>query len=276
MLGRHLFYLYLRWALKFRKIEIMNPEIVVDALRAFQAGETRLIVAFRHPYGDEPQLLFHVFEKLAPRYARRLHKPLRHSPGVRPVHDYAVSLWGDAVIRFILPRVGAVPVYHVKYDRESVQAIRSVMKDGQSPLGIAPEGQISYHSQTLPRIEQGTVRMGFWAVNDLDKAGRSEHVTVLPLSVHYCYFERDAHKVLQELGTIEAICGIEMNTPAEAYASPAALLPRVERLEETQLQKTEAFYQESYGYAPPETASRHERWMALQPFALSIAETMLG
>ncbi len=276
LLGRHLFYLYLHWALKFRKIEIMNPAIVVDALHAFQAGETRLIVAFRHPYGDEPQLLFHIFEKLTPRYARRLHKPLKHSPGVRPVHDYAVALWGDAVIRFILPRVGAVPVYHVKYDRASIQAIRNVLKDGPSPLGIAPEGQISYHAETLPRIEQGTVRMGFWTVNDLDKAGRAEHVVVLPLSVHYRYFEKDAHKLLKKLKKTEAACGMETDTPAETFTSPAALLPRVERLEETLLKKTEAFYRDSYGYSPPEAASRHERWMALQPFALTIAETMLG
>lgn len=276
LLGKHLFYLYLRYALKFRNIEIQNPEIAVDALEAFQGGETRLIVAFRHPYGDEPQLLFHVFEKLLPRYARRLGRPLKHSLGVRPVHDYAVALWGDAVIRFILPRVGAVPVYHVKYDRESVQAIRGVMKDGNSPLGIAPEGQISYHAETLPRIEQGTVRMGFWTVNDLEKAGRSEHVTVLPLSVHYRYLEKDIGKVLKELLKIEAFCGIEPETQAKTNLSPAALLPRVERLEETLLQKTEAFYRDSYGYAPPAEASVHERWMALQPFALKVAETMLG
>ena len=276
LLGRQLFYIYLRYALKFRKIEIMNPEPVVDSVRAFQNGETRLIVAFRHPYGDEPQLLFHALEKLLPRYARRLHQPLKHSPGVRPVHDYAVALWGDAVIRFILPRVGAVPVYHVKYDRESVQAIRNVMKDGKSPLGIAPEGQISYHAETLPRIEQGTVRMGFWTVSDLDKAGRSEHVQVLPLSVHYRYFEEDAHKVLKELRKIETVCGIRVEKSEDAYTSPAALLPRVERLEESLLQFTEAFYRDSYGYTPPEMVSRHERWMALQPFALSAAEHTLG
>ena len=276
LLGKYLFYFYLRWALKFRKIEIMNPEIVVDAINAFQMGETRLIVAFRHPYGDEPQLLFHVFEKLVPRYARRLQKPLKHSPGVRPVHDYAVALWGDAVIRFILPRVGAVPVYHVKYDRASVQAIRSVMKDGKSPLGIAPEGQISYHAETLPRIEQGTVRMGFWTVSDLEKAGRSERVQVLPLSVHYRYLEKDARKIVKELTRIEAFCGIETETPAEAYTSPAALLPRLDRLEDALLNKTEAFYRDSYGYTPPAEAPRHERWMALQPFALTVAETMLG
>ncbi|MBN1778010.1 MAG: hypothetical protein JW811_07800 [Clostridiales bacterium] len=276
LLGRHFFYLYLRYALKFRKIEVLNPETVVQAVGDHQEGRTRLIVAFRHPYGDEPQLLFHVFEKMVPRYARWMQRPLKHSPGVRPVHDYAVALWGDAVIRFILPRVGAVPVYHVKYDRDSVRGIRSVMKDGRSPLGIASEGQISYHAETLPRIEQGTVRMGFWCASDLDKAGRGEHVTVLPLSVHYRYLEKDMRKVVKVLGRIETLCGLDGEAVKKADATPAGLLPRVDRIEDRLLELTEAYYADTYGYQAPENTSRHERWTALQPFALSVAEHALG
>lgn len=275
LLGKNLFYLYLRYALKFRHIDVLNPEAVVDALREFQEGRTRLIVAFRHPYGDEPQLLFHAFEKTVPRYAKRLGKPLLHSPGVRPVHDYAVALWGDAVIRFILPRVGAVPVYHVKYDSASVRLIRSVMRDGKSPLGIASEGQISYHAETLPRIEQGTVRMGFWCASDLEKEGRSEHVKVLPISVHYRYDPRDTGKIVAILRKAETLCGLE-GGPAATPATPETLLPRVDRLEGKLLELTEAYYAGTYGYAPPDNAPRHERWMALQPFALAVAEHMLG
>ena len=186
-LGRYVSWPYLKFALKFQKIEIRNAEAIVQALTEFQQGRTRLIIAFRHPYGDEPQLLFHVFERMLPRCARKLHKPLKARPRMRPVHDYAVALWGDAVIRFILPRVGALPVYHTKIDTESLNAIRRVMRDGPNPLDIASEGQISYHAETLPRIEQGTIRMGLWCARDLEKEGRPEQVMVLPLSVHYRY-----------------------------------------------------------------------------------------
>lgn len=48
-------YLYL--ALHFRAIEIRNPEQIIQALGDFQAKRTRLIVAFRHAYGDEPHAL---------------------------------------------------------------------------------------------------------------------------------------------------------------------------------------------------------------------------
>jgi len=275
-LGRGIIYPYLRYALKFRKIEIANPEAVVAVFREFQEGRTRLTLAFRHPYGDEPQLMFHVFENLVPRYARRLKKPLKHKSAVRPVHDFAVALWGDAVIRFILPRVGAVPVYHVKYDRDSVRGIRGVMKDGKNPLGIASEGQISYHAETLPRIEQGTVRMGFWCARDLEKAGRGEHVTVLPLSVHYRYFRKDMKKVVRALRHVETLCGLDGETVSGADAAPAKLLPRVDRVEDRLLELTEQYYKDTYAYQPPETASRHGRWLALQPFSLSVAEHALG
>ncbi len=282
-LGRQISGLYLRLALRFRKIEIRNARAIVQAVREFQQGRTRLILAFRHPYGDEPQLLFHVLERVLPRCAKKLGTPLLRRLHMRPVHDYAVALWGDAVIRFILPRVGALPVYHTKIDTQSLNAIRGVMQNGPHPLGIAPEGQISYHAETLPRIEQGTVRLGLWCARDLEKEGRSEQVTVLPLSVHYRYETKDFPKILAALKRIDALCGLEP-PPNTRGATPESLLPRIERIETRLLQITEAFYTQTYGYQPQEpiasgpadAAARHERWAALLPFALSVAERILG
>ena len=282
--GRYLFPLYLRLALRFQGYEIRNPEAFVQAVRAFQEKRTRLIIAFRHPYGDEPQLLFHVFERLIPRLAKKLLKPLSQPVRVRPVHDYAVALWGDAVIRFILPRVGALPVYHTKFDAESLNAIRAVMRDGPSPLALAPEGQISYHSETLPRIEQGTVRLGFWCARDLEKAGRTEHVAVLPLSVHYRYNVKDIRKVQAALNRAGALCGLDAPKTASAAVTPESLLLGIARIEDRLLAAAEAYYAETYGYNPSGAAAsggsaaeaRHERWAELLPFALSVAERILG
>ena len=270
---------YLWLALRFRGVRMLNPEIAVRAIEEFQAERTRLIIAFRHAYGDEPQLMFHVFETLVPRYARKLHRKLKRRTIMRPIHDYAVSLWGDAVIRFVLPRAGAVPVYHTKLDNESLHAIRAVMRDGPNPLGIAPEGQISYHAETLPRIEQGTIRMGFWCVRDLEKAGRTEHVQVLPLSVHYRYDSRDARKVRALLSGLETICGID-GADRKADPSLAGMVARIETIEGCLLSITEAYYQTTYGYQPTDdadhAAARHDRWMALLPFAIAVAEHILG
>jgi hypothetical protein len=282
-LGRFIAPIYLRVALSFRGAEILHPRAVVRAMEDFQQKRTRLIVAFRHAYGDEAQLMFHVFENLLPRYAKRLHTPIKRGFSIRPVHDYAVALWGDAVIRFILPRVGALPVYHSRLDSESLNNIRSVMRDGPNPLGIAPEGQISYHAETLPRIEQGTVRMGFWCARDLEKAGRPEHVEILPLSIHYRCDVRDAKKIRKMLTGLEAVCGL--TGPADGGAEEALeeMLRRIDRIESCLLTLTEAHYQSAYGYSPAAPAeepgdsdARHERWMALLPFAITVAERILG
>ena len=302
-LGRVLVPAYLRFTLLFQKIEILDAGQIIEAIRDFQEKRTRLIVAFRHPYGDEPQLLFHVFENMIPQLAKRMRNPLPRQPYLRLVHDYAVPLWGDAFIRYLLPRVGAMPVYHSKCEPASLTNIRSVLRDGANPLGLAPEGQISYHSETLPRIELGTIRMGFWCASDIDKSSRAEHVVVLPLSVHYRYDLRDIKKVQSAIERMESLCGIApapKKTPAYTKISNlpykvgqearnntellAGFLPRMEEIEARILDIAERFYSDTYGYQPPdhrlpeedEAAARQRRWDALQPFALGVAEHTLG
>lgn len=285
--GRLLLPPYLRFVLNFSKIECLRTGDIVDALRDFQEKRTRLIVAFRHPYGDEPQLLFHVFENLIPRWAKRLGTPLARKTHIRLVHDYAVPLWGGAFIRFLLPRVGAVPVYHVKFDPVSLKNIRTMLNDDPCPTGLAPEGQISYHGETLPRIEQGTVRLGFWCARDIGKAGRSERVMVLPLSIHYRYDLRDAGKIREAVRRVGALCGLSPSGSGAAGEDRTAyedLLPRVEAVEGLILEIAEAFYEKTYGYRPPDSAppaaggaeTRLGRWAALQDAALGIAEHALG
>lgn len=283
-IGRLLIPAYLRIVLFFRKIVIRNPELILEAVRDFQEKRTRLIVAFRHPYGDEPQLLFHVFENLIPRYAKKMKNPLNHRPNLRLVHDYAVPLWGGAFIRFILPRAGAIPVYHIKFDPASLKMIRNTLRDGSSPLGLAPEGQISYHSETLPRIELGTIRMGFWCASDIEKADRPEKVLVLPLSVHYQYDLRDMKKIISALERIETLCGIGPVPDQPSADTLSSLPPRIEGIECHLLDIVEQYYIKNYGYqvqkmsSPDgsEPAERKRRWNALMPVALDVAEHMLG
>lgn len=279
---------YFRFALHFQKIEIRHPERIVDELRGFQEKKTRLIVAFRHAYGDEPQLVFHAFNNLLPSLAKRLMTPLHSRPLLRIIHDYAVPLWGDALIRFILPRVGAVPIYHVKFDPASLKRIRSILSDDPNPLGLAPEGQISYHSETLPRIEQGTIRMGFWCAKDIDQAGRSEEVHVLPLSIHYQYDFREVKKISTAISRLEILCGLHASPIRTSRCTVgswiAEVLPIIESIEDRILDLTEEFYTGTYrcplpsidGSGTDGMASRQNRWKALQAIALDAANHAFG
>ena len=280
--GRLLMPVYLKSALAFEGIKILSADHILAELRDFQSNRSRLIVAFRHPYGDEAQLLFHVFENMLPRLAKQNGDPLLHQPGLRLVHDYAVPLWGDAFIRFLLPRAGAMPVYHVKCETNSLSNIRAVLRDGSSPLGLAPEGQISYHSETLPRIELGTVRMGFWCASDLERAGRAEEVRILPISVHYQYDVRDYQKVHEIVRSLESLLSMDSPSIAKNTRLPM-LLPRLDAIERRLLTLTERFYRDTYHYAVPEAVfgeseaqERQRRWNTLLPAALSVAEHALG
>jgi hypothetical protein len=278
--------LYLRAVLSFRGIEIRDAGKITGIIRDVEEKRTRLIVAFRHAYGDEPQLLFHVFDNLIPRWAKKNGQPLSRNFHLRLVHDYAVPLWGGAFIRFILPRAGALPVYHVKFDAASLRDIRSILSDGPCPLGLAPEGQISYHSETLPRIEQGTARLGFWCAKDLEKAGRSEKALILPISIHYEYDPRDAKKLWAAMDHLEALCGIT-RTPGrpDSLTDAAALQRLTERMgavEARALELAEAFYERTCGYRRPlpdagrTDEDRLRRWAALRESALDAAEQTLG
>jgi hypothetical protein len=283
-LGRCLMPAYLRMVLSFRKIDVRTPEWIVDAMHELQEKRIRLIVAFRHPSGDDPQLLFHVFENLVPRYAKKMQKPLLHRPYLRFIHDYAVGLWSGPLIRFFLPRVGALPVYHATCDTASLGNIRKVLKDGSSPVGIASEGQISYHSESLPRLEHGTARIGFWCVKDMKSASRSEDVLILPISVHLQYDIRDLKKITRALNRMEEFCGMNSRSEDASADTLQALPPRIEALESRILDIVEGYYKKSYGYQAQRTpvmnetepAARQRRWRALFPIALDIAERLLG
>ena len=69
--GRLIMPVYLKSALAFEGVEILSAEHILSELRDFQENKSRLIVAFRHPYGDEAQLMFHVFENMMPRLAKQ-------------------------------------------------------------------------------------------------------------------------------------------------------------------------------------------------------------
>jgi hypothetical protein len=259
--------LYLRFGRRIKGVEFRRPERLVEAWRDHLEGRSRVILAFRHPYGDEPQLLSHAFTSLLPRLARSLGRPLPGPALPRFVHGFDVPLWSDALVRWILPRTGAVPVYHVKFDKPSVERIRAILRNGPYPLALAPEGQVSYRAETLPRIESGTLRLGFWCAEDLRAEGRQERVLVLPISVYYDFDER-------EIGTLESLVArleSDLSLPLGLGRAErkAALLSRLEAVEGALIRAAEGYYGIK---APAGAASRDGRLDALLETALERAE----
>jgi hypothetical protein len=269
---------YVRFALRIRGVEFRHPERLVEAWRDQLEGRTRLILAFRHPYGEEPQLLSHAFTSLLPRLARRMGAPLPGPTLARFVHGFEVPLWNGPIVRWILPRTGAVPVYHVKFDKPSVERILAILREGPSPLALSPEGQISYRAETLPRLERGALRMGFWCVEELRAAGRDERVLVLPISVRYAFDEGGIGSLEAMLSGLERDLGMPVATRAKGAPRAerlASLLARIEALDLGLIAAAEGYY--GLSKAPGSTrASRDERLDALLEAALRRAEATFG
>lgn len=267
--------LYLRWILRFSSItlrDLNRPGIntLISQWCAFQDGQTRLILAFRHPYGDEPQVFSYLFDVLLKKQARREGVSLNGHPHARFVHGYEVALWGGSLIRWLLPRIGAVPVYHVRADSAGIKNIRSIIRSGPYPIALAPEGQVSYRSETVPRLESGSAQMGFWCAEELEKEKRAERVCILPLSVHHLFDPRDEKKVLKMIRALEHACTLDISDQ-----SGIPLTERLEALDLKVLCMTENFYERTYGKRR-EADDRDARWDALRKIALEEGEHALG
>ncbi len=195
-------------ALKFREPVMVHGNRMVDAYRDFREGKTRLIIAFRHAYGDDPQLMAYTLHHALPREARRLKKPLGGITHAHFVYGAEVPLWSGPFVRWLLPNVGAVPINHVHMDSSGMNRIRKTIASGTYPLALAPEGHVTYESETVGELESGTARFGFWCIEDLAREGRPEKVVFLPVSTHYRYGSGDSRALERVIGSLETECGL--------------------------------------------------------------------
>lgn len=227
---------YLRLGLGIERVALRRPEVLVEAFRASLSGQKRIVLAFRHPYGDEPQLLSWTFRVGVEREARRLGSRLPMRPWAIFVHGYEVPRWGGALVRFLLPRVGALPVHHAKMDSAGMERIRRAIENGPYPLALAPEGQVSYASERLPRIEQGTARLALDAAAGLARMPGSPPVAIVPISVHYRYGRLALASLRRLVGRLERFSGVRPSGRGEP------LVRRVTRCRDALLSLAEGRY----------------------------------
>jgi 1-acyl-sn-glycerol-3-phosphate acyltransferase len=183
LLGR----IYLFIFLGIARVTLRGEKHFFNAFERALRGDSRCILAFRHPNGGEPQILtwFIIFrlrdlaKKAGVSFARRPHALF--------IYGYDVLRWGGWVARLVMPGVGAMPIHHTKLDTKGMAHIFRSLKDGPYPLAIAPEGQVTYNTEQVLNLEQGTMRIGFHSADQLEKEGRSCPVEALPVSIHLRY-----------------------------------------------------------------------------------------
>jgi len=284
---------WLRWRENLRQIESHRVDPLVYLMRDFQAHRHRFLLAFRHPSPQDAFCMAHLLWYDVPRRAKELGVVLDQPVHAHFIYDRGIPLWAGAWMGGFYARLGGTPIQRGKLDREGLRSARHLFANGQWPMAAAPEGGNNGHTELISPLEPGIAQMGFWCVEDLRQAGRSEQVSLLPVGITYQYtsppwdkLDNWLDRLEQETGLIPqpqaamATDGIRPASPhhsVQAGFADAALQHRYQRLlalGDHLLGVMEAYYQRVYRMpvaTPPEPFA--DRLEVLRDTALQVAET---
>ena len=159
---------------------------------------------------------------------------------------------------------------------------RELFLNGRFPLAAAPEGATNGLSEIVSPLEPGIAQLGFWCAEDLEKAGRSEKVLILPVGLQYSYLNPPWEAIPKQLDDLEVASGLSTNSGNQT-ANFESLYPRLLSLAEHLLSIMERFYNRFYhqklpdekianGEIPDRNAALAHRLQGVMNIALSIAE----
>ena len=186
----------------YRRLVMGVSQVTVVRRHDLQAHLTRentlTFVAFRHPSADDPQLVFQV---------------VRGAGGTPPVFLYGrgVPIWGGPLVAWILPRVGAISVYHGGINRGSMDMVRTQICGNPAPVCLAPEAQVTYHNYRVAAIQRGTAAL---ALDAAECGADGREVQVLPLGIEFRYPDRNNRRLVRYLNRLERMTASDGPAPA--------------------------------------------------------------
>jgi hypothetical protein len=278
-----------RWLpAKINRIDTVNVETLVQLYHQFQTGKIRLLLAFRHCEVDDPLCGLHLFSQAIPRAARQQGIDLRLPIHSHFMYDRGMTLWIGDWLGWLFARLGGVPIHRGKsLDWLALKTTRNLLINGKFPLSVAPEGATNGHSGLVSPLAAGVAQLGFWGVEDLLKANRTEEMIVVPIGIQYSYVQPNWVKLDRLLSQLERDCGLPSHSfePSGADRSPPQVyLDRLLRLGEYFLSAMTEFYQQFYHRQLPaanlDGASPElnftTRLQNLLDLALSVSEAYFG
>ena len=249
---------WLRSQTAITHIQADNVEVLVDLYRQFQAGKIRFLMAFRHPSADDPLCMAYLLWHILPRVARQQRISLQHPIHSHFIYDRGIPLWAGANKGWLYSRLGGTPIHRGKLDRIGLRSARNLFANGSLPIAAAPEGATNGHNEIVSPLEPGVAQMGFWCVEDLLKAGRSEQVFIVTIGIQYRYVKAPWESLEKLLSELEADSGLPVQDrdalPDRAEectnSQEASLYRRLYQLGEHLLSLMEDFYTRFYHQMP--------------------------
>jgi 1-acyl-sn-glycerol-3-phosphate acyltransferase len=239
-------------------IETVNVEVLVDLYEQFQAGKIRFLLAFRHSEVDDPLCMLYLLSRTVPRVARQQGIPLQY-----PTHSYfayerGMTLWAGNWLGWLFSRIGGISIHRGKrLDWSGMRTARELFANGRFPIAVAPEGATNGHSEIVSPLEPGVAQLGFWCVEELLKANRSEQVFIVPIGIQYSYVEPPWSKLDWLLSQMETDSGLPVQQidPSAVHDRERIYYDRLFRLGEHLLSEMEEFYRRFYHQNLPELTS---------------------
>jgi len=267
---------WLRWQTKITHIQADNVETLVDLYQQFQAGKIRFMMAFRHPSADDPLCMAYLLSRLVPEVARQQKISLQRPIHSHFIYDRGIPIWAGAYVGWLYSRLGGTPIHRGKFDRIGLHSARDLFANSKLPLAAAPEGATNGHNGIVSPLEPGIAQLGFWCVEDLLKAGRSEQVLIVPIGIQYYYVEppwKPLEKLLSELEAASGLPTVDEQV-GDANTDQASLYRRLYRLGEHLLSLMEEFYAKFYHQVLPKTITKEISTGTATPASFS-SETLL-
>lgn len=231
------------------RIQVKNAEILAELYQQFQAGKVRFLMAFRHPEVDDPLCMLYLLSRAVPRVARQQGILLQYPIHSHFIYERGMLLWAGDWLGWFFSNLGGTPIRRGKrLDKLGIQNARNLFANAKMPIAVAPEGATNGHSGIVSPLEPGVAQFGFWCVEDLQKANRSEEVLIVPIALQYSYVKPPWAKLDWLLSKLEADCGLPVKTIGRSEtANPEEIhYPRLLRLAEHLLTEMEEFYQRFY------------------------------
>ncbi|MGL5084079.1 MAG: 1-acyl-sn-glycerol-3-phosphate acyltransferase [Microcoleaceae cyanobacterium] len=265
--------LWIRVNTPIAEIHTDQIEQLAQLYSQFQQGKIRFLLAFRHLCVDDPYPITQLIWKQVPQIAHEQGIPLKDLVHAHFMYDRGIPVWAGDYVAWLFPKLGGTSIIRGKLDRQGLRSARDLLANGRFPLAAAPEGSTNGHNQRVSPLEPGIAQLGFWCAEDLQKAGRTEEVLIVPLGLQYSYIQENWDAIAQLLSQMEADCGL----PPHLSTTPAtfeALYPRLVNLGTYLLGLMENFYRQFYhqNITGDETADLFMRLQELLNVALKVAE----
>jgi hypothetical protein len=127
----------------------------------------------------------------------------------------------NALIGWIMQRMGAYSIIRGTADRQSFQMTKKILTEGKRWLVIFPEGQTVWQNDTVIPFQEGVTQMAFKALESIDQSSEDDSLRCIPIAIKYAYINDMSSEIEESLKRLESQFFVD---------SPPALTSSYERL----------------------------------------------